>query len=202
MASIMAKKMGRKKRIKDEELLAIARDVFIEKGIGAPTHEIARQAGISEGVIFQRYTTKEELFFAAMVPPPVNLDEIFGNRTQDHDACKNLEEIALAMLAYFRGMMPMALRLSTHPAFVPKKVFAHDSAIPEIGLLNGLREYFEEEKSRGRLKSDDTAAAAGILIATVHSLALFEIMGAHGGHMQDDVLRAMIRSFWNGLAPG
>ena len=55
--------MGRPKLIEDEELLSAAREVFVEKGIGASTREIAAKAGISEAVIFQRHDTKADLFF-------------------------------------------------------------------------------------------------------------------------------------------
>jgi SAM-dependent methyltransferase len=43
--------MGRRKLVADDELLAVAHEVFVEKGIAVPTREIARQAGISEAVI-------------------------------------------------------------------------------------------------------------------------------------------------------
>ena len=54
--------MGRKKTLSDEELLEVARQEFLTNGIGASTKSIAQKAGISEGVIFQRFHTKEELF--------------------------------------------------------------------------------------------------------------------------------------------
>lgn len=193
--------MGRKKAIDDERLLAVAREVFIDKGIGAPTREIARRAGISEGVIFQRYATKKDLFFAAMVPPPVDADSVFGSGLSKMSALEGLEEVALRILAYYRDVMPMAMRLVTHPSFVSKRIFQRESGTPEFHLLAGLTAYLDGERSRGRLDTDDTEAAAGILVAALHSLALFEIMGAHGGHMEDDRVRALVRSLWNGLAP-
>jgi AcrR family transcriptional regulator len=49
--------MGRRKLVEDDELLAVARGVFVEKGIAASTREIARRAGISEAVIYQRHPT-------------------------------------------------------------------------------------------------------------------------------------------------
>ena len=44
--------MGRRKLVEDDELLAVAREVFVEKGIAASTREIAHRAGISEAVIY------------------------------------------------------------------------------------------------------------------------------------------------------
>jgi Bacterial regulatory proteins, tetR family len=62
--------MGRRKLIEDHDLLAVARDVFVKRGFAASTREIARRAGISEAIIYQRHATKVHLFFAAMVPLP------------------------------------------------------------------------------------------------------------------------------------
>lgn len=61
--------MARPKTIADADLLEAARAVFVQKGMGASTRAIARRAGVSEGVLFQRYATKQELFFAAMALP-------------------------------------------------------------------------------------------------------------------------------------
>ena len=48
-----------------EEMVAAAVRVFAEHGYGAPTTEIARQAGISQAYLFRLFPTKEELFAAA-----------------------------------------------------------------------------------------------------------------------------------------
>ena len=93
--------MGRNKTIPDTGLLEIARRVFVEKGLGASTKEIARRTGVSEGVIFQRFNTKEDLFFAAMIPPPADLNRLFHHPRSKGRAL--LEKIVLSMLDYFRS---------------------------------------------------------------------------------------------------
>src|SRR6266481_501234 len=106
--------VGRTKTISDTELLAAARRVFVEEGFAASTKAIARLAGVSEGVIFQRFTTKEDLFFAAMIPPPVDL-----SRLLHHPRSKGrslLEKITLSMLDYFRSTLPVLLPLMSHPS--------------------------------------------------------------------------------------
>ncbi len=60
--------MGRHKIIEDDELLAKARDIFVKEGINVSTRKIAEEIGISSSVLFQRFKSKEELFFAAMTP--------------------------------------------------------------------------------------------------------------------------------------
>jgi len=193
--------MGRKKTIEDEQLLSVARKVFIENGIGAPTKEIARQAGVSEGVVFQRYPTKNDLFFAAMIPPPPDVESIMAAANTKDKVSVQFEEIALVILSYFREMMPLAVRLMTHPSFEPERYFEQHSEKPESILLARLIDYLKQQQTQGKVKTEDPASAAGVLVATLHSLALFEIMGAHGGKMEEEAVRAMVRSLWNGLAP-
>ncbi|MFY8217210.1 MAG: TetR/AcrR family transcriptional regulator [Chthoniobacterales bacterium] len=48
-------------------ILEAAASVFLEHGAGASTARIAERAGISEGILFKRFKTKEALFEAAMI---------------------------------------------------------------------------------------------------------------------------------------
>src|SRR3954470_5307443 len=57
---------GRPPTIDSTHLLAVARQVFLEHGIRATTLEVAERAGVSEGVLFHRFKSKEGLFSAAM----------------------------------------------------------------------------------------------------------------------------------------
>src|SRR5258708_23861221 len=107
--------MGRKKTISDSALLEVARDVFIAKGFSASPKEIARQAGISEGVLFQRFTTKDELFFAAIIPPSASLNQLFRDSRARGRAL--IEKVTLASLEYCRATLPLLLPLIAHPAF-------------------------------------------------------------------------------------
>ena len=61
--------MARTKTISDEQIIEAAREVFLEHGTAGTTAEIARRAGVSEGSIFRRFPTKDDLFTAAMMFP-------------------------------------------------------------------------------------------------------------------------------------
>ena len=58
--------MARPVSIDDDVILRAARDVFLEHGVRGTTAEVAQRAGVSEGSVFKRWKTKEELFHAAM----------------------------------------------------------------------------------------------------------------------------------------
>ena len=60
--------MSRPTSIKDQTIIDAARAVFLERGFGATTAEVAERAMVSEGTLFKRFRTKAELFQAAMHP--------------------------------------------------------------------------------------------------------------------------------------
>jgi len=193
--------VGRPKLIQDAELLAVAREVFIEKGLTASTREIANRAGISEAVIYQRHPTKEDLFFAAMVPPALDVEELLATPADDLGVPEHLEQIALGMVAYFRKLFPILLPLMTHPSFQFEKFAQRHPDAPVGRLRRGLTEYLEAQRKLGRIGVDDVGPAAIVLFAAAHSVALFERLGVHGGDFDDSMIRAMVRALWTGLAP-
>jgi AcrR family transcriptional regulator len=193
--------MGRRKRVGDDALLAVAREVFVEKGIAASTRDIARRAGISEAVIYQRHPTKAHLFFAAMVPPALNVEALLSAPAHDRSVVEQLEGIALGMMTYFREVVPILLRLVTHPEFDVEQ-FAQQHPDSPFGRMHlGLMQYLESQRARGRIVAEHVGPAALTLFAALHSLAVLERLGVHGGTFDDAVIRAMVRSLWTGLAP-
>lgn len=191
--------MGRKKTIADADLLATAREVFVEKGFGASTNEIARRAGVSQGVLFQRYGTKRELFFAAMVLPPANLARLFHAR--ERGGFRHLEDVALELVDYFRATVPVLVPLMTDGAFRFEEFARKHPDSPLDALRRDLVAYLVAEKRARRIGPIDPGAAALMLIGMAQTVAFFEHMGAHGGRFPDEFLRRAVRSLWNGLAP-
>lgn len=193
--------MGRKKSISDQQLLDVARDVFVEKGIAASTREIALRANISEAVIYQRYATKADLFFTAMAPPALDLEEMLKPDGDAEDVRQRLERIASGMLAYFRELMPILLPLMTHPSFDYEDFVKRHPESPLTLLREGLMDYLTHEAEAGRVRPENIEPSGLTLVATMHSLALFEKLGVHGGHFDEEMLREIVRSIWQGLEP-
>jgi AcrR family transcriptional regulator len=193
--------MGRRKLVEDDELLAVARKAFVEKGLAASTREIARRAGISESVIYQRHPTKAHLFFAAMIPPPLTVENLFSAPANDLSVVEQLERIALGMMRYFREVAPILLQLVTHPEFHPE-MFAQRHPDSPFGRMQlGLIQYLESQRECGRIVAENVGSTALTLFAALHSLAFLERLGVHGGKFNDAVIHAMVRSLWTGLAP-
>src|SRR5512142_548327 len=103
--------MTRRKTISDEELLAVARRVFREQGHTATTREVARQAGISEGVLYQRFGSKEHLFFAAMIPRKPDFEALLGPMPPEQDARAFVADVLVRLAQYFSDVIPLALQV-------------------------------------------------------------------------------------------
>jgi AcrR family transcriptional regulator len=195
--------MGRRRRIEDEELLAIAREVFVEYGFGASTRTIARRAEVSEAILFQRFRTKLELFFTAMVPPAPDLEAILASPGVAAEGAAQLEEIALRMLDYFREITPVLLPLITHPGFDYEEFIALNPDAPLNRLVEGLRRWLAALGDDGLATSAGSATsdvAAMTLVSSLNGLALFERMGVHGGDTDERMIRDVARLIWDGLA--
>jgi AcrR family transcriptional regulator len=191
--------MGRKKSLSDAQLLETARQVFVEHGFGASTKEIARRAGVSEGVIYQRFLTKDELFFAAMIPPPVDVKKLL--RPGRSKGLKLIEKVTLSMVEYSRATLPVLLPLMMHPGFRFEEFAGRHPDSPMFVLRRQLVQFFIEEQRTGRIGGVDPGAAALLVWSTANSIAFFERLGAHGGQFDPEMIRKTVRCLWDGIGP-
>ncbi|MCC6739925.1 MAG: TetR/AcrR family transcriptional regulator [Planctomycetia bacterium] len=191
--------MGRPRNIEDEALLAAARALFVKKGFSATTREIAARARISEAVIYQRHPTKADLFFAAMVPPDLDLDALFAPPPARGSARAHLESVALGMMEYFRRLVPVFLPLLNHPSF-DFGTFAHQRpGAPFARLQHGLEDCLARLARDGRASAPDVPAAASLLFSSLHFFAIVEKLHRH--RIDDAAIRSLVGALWNGLAP-
>lgn len=191
--------MPRNKTVTDEEILAVARSLFLKEGAKASTRTLAKIAGISEAVIFQRFSTKENLFFAAMVLPEAQLEVIFNVQPGQKQVTVNLKLVSLQIVDYFREVMPVFLSLISHPAF-NIQTFLKRHTMPGMQLNIKLTEYLNAEAQLGRIRTGNSAAA-GLLLSHLHNLALSENIGSHQPIDTERAISEAIAAIWIGLAP-
>lgn len=191
--------MGRKKTISDADLLAVARTVFVSEGFGASTKKIARRANVSEGVIYQRFTNKDGLFFAAMIPPPADLTRMF--RHSRLKGRKLIEKLTLSMLEFSRQALPVMLPLMMHPGFRLEDLAERHPESPIFVLRREIGPFLLRERDAGRLGPVDPRGASLLVWSLAQSIAFFEKLGAHGGKFDPEIIHATIECLWKGLAP-
>jgi len=193
--------MGRRKTIPDEALLRIAREVFVRDGASGPTTEIARLAGVSEATLFKRFSTKAALFIAAMAPPTVDAAAIVAEAEATPNAHEAVMLIGERVLAHFRAALPLAMPLISNPLIGLDGLRQHFGRSAAEVLVEAIAGYLEGQAARGRLHMRDPRVSAMALVACIHTVAQFEVMGMHTNVMPTAAVRDLLDVLWDGLRP-
>ncbi len=191
--------MTRHKTITDDELLAVARRVFREHGHTATTREVAREAGISEGVLYQRFGTKEDLFFAAMIPREPDFDELLGPNPPDEDARSFFRHVLVRLAHYFADIIPLALQVMTHPSGARPDLERAQPGLQEAQRALVVR--IEVLAGRGELRPGSAQSAARLLMSLAHDWALGHAMHGQRGPGGRSDLEDMADIVWRGVQP-
>jgi AcrR family transcriptional regulator len=173
--------MPRTKTISDEDLLAACRAEFLAQGLQVSTKRIARRAGISEGILFQRFGTKDELFFASMRMPPPHLEAVVAEALGATHVAQALLILARAALDYLRRNMPAVLLVLAHPDYrtrsAPLSHRSHDFLLDAQSMHGGFNQIFEHYKGTDEVSQNDHDQLVGVLISTLLARAIHEEIG-------------------------
>lgn len=201
--------MARPKTIRDEDILAVAHDLFLERGMSVPTAEIAQRAGVSEGSIFRRFRTKDALFFAAMstkMPDSAvaRLEEMPGNG----EVRENLRRLVLDRVKLFRVLVPRVIALSGSGK-LPSGASSDGARCPagphsrHRQEVEAVSRYLAREVALRRLRCHDTEMLTRVLMAATWNYVLFEAQGApvYRSVDADTFAARLVDTLWAGIAP-
>jgi AcrR family transcriptional regulator len=173
---------GRPPSIDSEQLLADARDVFLERGIRATTLEVAERAGVSEGVLFHRFKSKEGLFSAAMDFDGEDAPHAVLEAVQSIDGLEVREAIvrlATQLLEVGRVALPILMMSWSNPQPCTGPIF--DKKRHKFReVLKALAGYFERQMELGTLRRMDAEVLARTLLGAVHHFAMTRILLEEG----------------------
>lgn len=199
--------MGRARTISNEQILEAAREVFLAEGFGASTVEIARRAGVSEGSIFKRFSTKENLFFASMgiLATPEWIKTLDGLVGQG-DLKENLTMLSLKIIDFFRDLVPRMMMMASKggappkmptlgalgapppppsmttfnaplPPGSPEGAIAFTAEAPPFKDLKALTRFLEQEQNLGRIRCHPEITAYMLLGGLTHYVMLERMQG-------------------------
>jgi len=154
---------GRPPQIQSDDLLDAARDVFLRDGQATTTAKIAEAAGVSEGILFYRYKTKDGLLAAVIlretrVPPRlVELSRAAGTRTP----AENLLEIVFELIdAISRAHRFISLAESGSWSHEVHRILFEEETPPPVRNVKLIATYLAGEMRLGRLGRFDAVTAA------------------------------------------
>jgi AcrR family transcriptional regulator len=190
--------MGRHKTISDDEVLAIAREVFRCQGHTATTRAIADAAGISEAILYQRFGSKDALFFAAMHPSGPDIEELLGPKDPADDAHAYLRTVVVRIGKYFSEVIPLALRVMTHPSFEPGSLARTQPRGSQV-LQAGLVERLASLARRKRIVTSSIPVTARLLVSLAHDWALGGVFAGGSTPHRERELKDMVNVVWEGV---
>jgi len=192
--------MGRHKTITDDALVEEARAVFLEQGIAGSTKEIARRAGVSEATLFRRFPTKRELLIAALAPGHLDPETVLKPDTAPKDPHAALAQFGSRMCDYFRTQIPRGLLLMT--SGIPAEEFmSQPEHSPVFVFTLYLAGFIRDWANRGEVSAANPMAQAGLYVAAIHSLVIFELTGGHSEDHSNHALESFTAALWSGLTP-
>jgi AcrR family transcriptional regulator len=190
--------MGRRKTISDDAVLSIARDLFRARGHAVTTRQIAEKAGISEGILYQRYGSKDDLFFAAMHPSGPDIEKLLGPKHPIDDAQAYLRTVVVRIGKYFGDVIPLALRVMTHPSFDPGSLARAQPNAAAV-LQASLTERLASLSGRQRIMTKSESVTARVLVSLAHDWALGRVLSPGSSPDRERRLKAMVEVVWEGL---
>lgn len=196
---------GRPRSIDSERLLAVAREVFLERGIRATTLEVAERAGVSEGSLFHRFKSKEALFSAAMDFDQESApDRLLAalHEVEELDPPEALLRLSTAVLEVGKVALPIMMMSWSNPhlcggtPFDKKKARFRD-------FLKALGAYFERQMDGGKLRRMDAEVLARTFLGAVHHYCMTRMLDETERAMIPEgmFVRGLVDLILNGAAP-
>ena len=193
--------MGRPREISDEEILEQARASFLESGPTLSAAAIARKLGISEGTLFNRFSTKEDLLRKALGAPEPRWLELLVQDTPD--LREHLITIGKGVLAFFQQAMP-AISLLRAAGLKPHRDDVDTENSPPRRIHSALSAWLEQEQARGRLRKCSPTVSAQVLLGSLHAHAMMQhIWGESMVELDDEAyVRELIDTLFCELTQG
>ena len=188
--------MARPLSISNQQILDAARAEFLAHGFTkASTIDIARRAGVSEGSIFNRFPTKDDLFRAAMdeaQPPALALDGYIGQG----DVRKNLIRITVESVHFLNNLLPkLMLRWSERELGAKATVCSRPREI-----LGALTAFFKAEKALGRVGGEPPVIARMFMGSVWNYCFMLAVAGDRSMSVKTFAKR-LVAGLWQGIDP-
>ena len=197
-----------------EHLVATAASLLAERQVSSvTTRDIARAAGVSDGVLYNYFADKSELLVAGLVRRFETVVARFGEdlpvagtgRLED-----NLVAYLWALYELSRDSFPMIAGLVGEPGLLARVIDEiHRPGQGILPFLDRIGEYLYVEQRLGRVRADaDLMAAMLLLTGTCGTLAMRShlMLGFHataqGEHLDDAEARESLRRAVHALLAG
>jgi AcrR family transcriptional regulator len=202
--------MPRPVSIQDDVILRAAREVFLEKGWDATTSEIAAKAGVSHGIIFKRFKTKQALFQSAMQEQsdwgqaiPALLNSSLGRK----DVETTLVELGALFVEKFLVVIPTLMMAWSNKPENPSEAREAITTDKErtgraLQAVKTIAAYLQAEHSLGRIRDTDFEVIAQAFVGALWHHAFLQVMLGDGQSTpakERRYVKRLVKAIWSGL---
>lgn len=182
-------------------LVAAAEKMIATHGTANLTvREIARTAGVADGVLYNHFSDKEELVARALMAHVRATERTLGDlpAAGEGSLTENLHRYLAFGLALHRVIVPAFSGLTGRPEVLRR--------FSEIGERSGhwrdqLVAYLREERTLGRLHPEsEVDAAAALLVGYCHESVLGKVF-PHTEQPNPPTAESIVKAVLNGIAP-
>jgi AcrR family transcriptional regulator len=204
--------MSRPVSIQDDVILRAAREVFLEKGWDATTSEIAAKAGVSHGIIFKRFKTKQALFQSAMQEKSAwsqTIPALLSSSVGRKDVKSTMVDLGTLFVEKFLTMIPTLMmawsnkqenQSPTEPAMATNK----QRAAQALQAVKTIAAYLEAENRLGRIRKTDFEVVAQAFVGALWHHAFLQVMltdGKSGPAKERGYVKRLVTTIWSGIGP-
>jgi AcrR family transcriptional regulator len=189
-----------------EHLVHTADALLAERPVaGVTTRDLARAAGVSEGVLYNYFASKNDLILTALVRRYATLLTRFETRLPSpgtDTVAANLATYATALLDLFADGVPTVLGLVHEPDLLHRfNVAIHTDPYGPRRFHGPIVDYLTGESRLGRVGVTDAGAAANLLIGSVLMLAFGMFMTGRARDTAAAEIPVMVATLVRGLDP-
>ena len=204
--------MSRPVSIQDDVILRAAKEIFLRKGWDATTSEIAAKAGVSHGIIFKRFKTKQALFQSAMQDQsdwgqavPALLKSSLGRK----DVEPALVELGTLYVEKFLVMIPALMmawsnKQETQNAAESAAAANKERATKALQAVKTIAAHLEAEYRLGRIRETDFEVVAQAFVGSLWHHSFLQVMlsdGKSSSAKERRYVRRLVKAIWFGIAP-
>lgn len=204
--------MPRPVSIQDDLILRAAREIFLEKGLEATTSEIAAKAGVSHGIIFKRFKTKQGLFQSAMREDSDwggKIGLLLNPKVGDRDVETTLIELGSLFVEKFLLIIPMLMmswsnRQEDLSPTEATAVTGKERASRALQAVKTVAAYLQAVHQLGRIRDTDFEVVAQAFIGALWHHAFLKVMLGNGkwdASKERRYVKRLVKALWSGIAP-
>lgn len=192
-----------------EHLISAAERVIRRKGFARITvREIAREAGVADGTLYNHFSDKEELLVEAVLRQLSEVEDMFrelSRKAGTGTVAGNLQSLATAVLDYEWEAVPLLGSLHTEPLLFERLASRFHSENRGLhGAREAVKSYLREEQKLGRVdRRVDPDAVAMLLVGTLHDqLFTRHMLGDNVEKTVDaSVIPKLVKALMRGIDP-